>query len=162
MDFQEIKPKPTPNSAVTLFCPKTTKITDIYQQTMVQKTPRGRSQLFKSARAVLDPLGRICRAPKLLTALDSSSGLRIKRFSSRFQVIFRYGRNRGTPNSKFFILICVQTDLSQEVLIRIPKQTQNVSNTSNTPRTDLTNLNLYLNLIIRVQFTSPTCPIIIR
>ena len=124
--------------------------------------PRVACQLFKSARADLDPLGRICQTPKLQTALDSSSGLRIRRFSSRFQVIFRYGRNRGTPNSKFFILFCVMTDLSQEVIIRLPKRTRNASNTSNTPRTDLTNLNLYLNHIIGVQFTSPSYPILIR
>ena len=48
------------------------------------------------------------------------------------------------------------TDLSQSVIIQIPKRIRNASGSSNTPRTDLTNLNLYLNLIIGVQFTSPS------
>ena len=60
----------------------------LIDKNVILESPRVACQLFESARAVLDPLGRISRAPKLQTALDSSSGLRIRRFSSRFQVIF--------------------------------------------------------------------------
>ena len=147
--------KTKPNSDLLCFLPETSEETDVYQQFMVQMMPRHHSQLFKSARAVLDPLGRICWAPKLQTALDSSSGLRIRRFSSRFQVIFWYGRNRGTPNSKFFILFCIMTDLSQSVIIQIPKRIQNASGTSNTPRTALTNLNYDLSLLLEFSLLHP-------
>ena len=111
--WNQNSPKIKPNLKTLCSGHETAKENDIYQQEMVQMMPRVQSQLFESAQAVLDLLGRISRAPKLQTALDSSSELRIKRFSSRFQVIFRYGRNRGTPNSKFFIIFCVLTDLSQ-------------------------------------------------
>ena len=113
--------KTKPNSDPLCFCVETVEENNIYQQAMVQMMPRVQTQLFESARAVLDPLGQIPRAPKLQTALDSSSGLRIRRFSSCFEVIFRYKRNRGTPNSKLFILFCIMTDLSQSIIIRIPK-----------------------------------------